>query len=25
VMESFSRRDAEEFVRQFRALKARSR
>jgi len=25
VMESFSRRDAEEFVRQFRVLKARSR
>ncbi|SOD01745.1 hypothetical protein SAMN05216486_10140 [bacterium JGI 053] len=25
VMESFSRRDAEEFVRQFRALKAKSR
>ena len=25
VMESFSRRDAEEFIRQFRALKARSR
>ena len=25
VMERFSRRDAEEFVRQFRALKARSR
>ena len=25
VTESFSRRDAEEFVRQFRALKARSR
>jgi len=25
VMESFSRRDAEAFVRQFRALKARSR
>jgi len=25
VMESFSRRDAEEFVRQFRALKVRSR